>query len=55
MKSVNAISASAFSIYSSVFREDLAISSRNVALENIAETIVDSHCKVQSKASPQHR
>jgi hypothetical protein len=49
------LTVSAFSIYSPVFRVDLTITSRNVALENIAETVVDNQGKVQSKASPQHR
>lgn len=36
-------------------RVDLAITSRNVALENIAETFVDNHGKVKSSGSSQHR
>jgi hypothetical protein len=45
-----------FSIHVSVFREPLTITSRNVALENIAETIADNHSnKKLSVSSPQHR
>lgn len=37
-------------------REPLTITSRNVALENLAETIVDNHSNEQSSvSSPQHR
>jgi hypothetical protein len=45
-----------FGIHVSVFREPLTITSRNVALENIAETIADNHSDEQSTvSSPQHR
>jgi hypothetical protein len=43
------------SIYPSVFRVPLTITSRNVALENVAETIMDNNSKAKSKASPKQR